>query len=161
MIDPNWENPQGVPIDAIIFGGRRSSTVPLVYQSFSWSHGTFVGATVNSETTAAAAGQRGVLRPDPFAMKPFCGYNIGDYFNHWLSMGQRTSADKLPKIFHVNWFRKDSATGKFLWPGFGDNARVLKWMLERVDAGATDSGASRTPIGWVPKENGMCRYCIS
>jgi len=147
VIDPKWENPEGVPIEAIIFGGRRSTTVPLVYQSLNWEHGSFVGSIVNSETTAAAVGQRGVLRADPYAMKPFCGYNMGDYMGHWIKMG--TSApdpDKLPKIFHVNWFKKTQ--GRFLWPGFGQNARVLKWMFERISD--PNSPAESTPIGWVP-----------
>jgi phosphoenolpyruvate carboxykinase (GTP) len=146
VIDPNWESPQGVPISAIIFGGRRSSVVPLVYQAFDWEHGTFLGASMNSETTAAATGQRGVLRPDPFAMKPFCGYHMGDYLGHWLKIGSKTTPDKLPKIFHVNWFRKSG--GKFLWPGFGDNARVIKWIFERIEGAAE---AQETPIGYVPE----------
>jgi phosphoenolpyruvate carboxykinase (GTP) len=150
VIDPDWESPQGVPISGIIFGGRRSSVVPLVYEAFDWEHGTFLGAVMNSETTAASTGQRGVLRPDPFAMKPFCGYHIGDYFNHWLKMGGRTSADKLPKIFHVNWFKKSS--GKFLWPGFGENARVLKWIFERT---SNEAKAQETPIGFLPAEQSL------
>jgi phosphoenolpyruvate carboxykinase (GTP) len=149
VIDPNWESPSGVPISGIIFGGRRSSTVPLVYEAFDWHHGTFVGSVVNSETTAAAAGQRGVLRPDPFAMKPFCGYHIGDYFAHWLRIGERAQSEQLPKIFHVNWFRK-SAGGQFLWPGFGENARVLKWMFERTEPGVDKTGVVETPIGYIP-----------
>jgi len=151
VIDPNWESPQGVPISAIIFGGRRSSTVPLVYQTYSWQHGTFVGSVVNSETTAAATGARGVLRADPFAMRPFCGYHIGDYFNHWLSVGKKSSPNKLPQIFHVNWFKKDK-DGKFLWPGFGENLRVLKWIFERTDNKAS---AVQTPIGYVPPPDGL------
>jgi len=150
VIDPEWENPNGVPISGIIFGGRRSSVVPLVYQAFDWEHGTFLGSVMNSETTAAATGQRGVLRPDPFAMKPFCGYHIGDYFNHWLKTGTKTTPDKLPKIFHVNWFRKSA--GKFLWPGFGENARVLKWIFERT---SDDAQAIETPIGYLPQLSGL------
>ena len=123
-LDPDWKIPEGVPISAILFGGRRSSTVPLVFQSKSWEHGVFLGATMNSETTAATTGKRGVLRNDPFAMKPFCGYNMADYWAHWLSFTKRTSPSALPKIFHVNWFRKGK-NGKFLWPGYGDNVREL------------------------------------
>lgn len=155
VLDPNWADPNGVPISAIIFGGRRSSTVPLVYQARDWAHGTFLGATMNSETTAAAAGKRGVLRADPMAMKPFCGYNMGDYFGHWLSFANRTEAAKLPKVFHVNWFRKSPA-GKFLWPGYGDNIRVLKWIFDRTDVPATDSKtAVETPIGFFPKPGAL------
>lgn len=148
VIDQQWNSPTGVPISAIIFGGRRSNTVPLVYESRNWSHGTFVGASMTSETTAAAAGKRGVLRADPFAMRPFCGYNMGDYFKHWLSFQKRTDASKLPKIFHVNWFRKGK-NGKFLWPGFGDNIRVLEWILNRCKATGAEN-AVETPIGYVP-----------
>ena len=136
-----------MPIDGIIFGGRRSKTVPLVYEAFNWEHGVFIGSVLNSETTAAAVGARGVLRPDPFAMKPFCGYNVGDYFQHWLNMGDRSlNPTKLPRVFHVNWFKR-SASGRFLWPGFGDNARVLKWMFERLDGTAR---AVHTPVGLMP-----------
>eukprot|EP01102_Stenamoeba_stenopodia_P019348 TRINITY_DN728_c0_g1_i1.p1 TRINITY_DN728_c0_g1~~TRINITY_DN728_c0_g1_i1.p1 ORF type:complete len:368 (+),score=79.21 TRINITY_DN728_c0_g1_i1:961-2064(+) len=151
IIDSNWESTEGVPIDAIIFGGRRSSVVPLVYQAFNWQHGTFVGAVMNSETTAAAAGKRGVLRPDPFAMKPFIGYHVGDYFNHWLSVGKNApDPKKLPKIFHVNWFRKN-AKGGFMWPGYRENARVLKWIFDRTgNNGEASVGAKETPIGYVP-----------
>jgi phosphoenolpyruvate carboxykinase (GTP) len=150
VLDPEWDSPEGVPIEGIIFGGRRSSSVPLVYQARDWEHGVFVGASMNSETTAAAAGVRGVLRPDPFAMKPFCGYNMGDYFAHWLSFSERTDRSKLPKIFHVNWFRKDAA-GKFLWPGFGDNIRVVDWIFDRCDKADDDkSNAVDSPIGLLP-----------
>jgi phosphoenolpyruvate carboxykinase (GTP) len=154
IIDPNWESKEGVPISAIVFGGRRSTTIPLVYQSFDWIHGTFVGAMMNSETTAAAVGKRGVLRPDPFAMRPFCGYNMGDYFAHWLSFQKRADPNKLPKIFHVNWFRK-SNKGKFLWPGFGDNIRVIDWILDRCDATDPLRNAVETPIGYVPAKGGI------
>jgi phosphoenolpyruvate carboxykinase (GTP) len=146
-IAPEWEDPGGVPISAILFGGRRSSVVPLVHESFSWPHGVFMGSIVSSETTAAAAGQVGQLRRDPFAMLPFCGYNMGDYFGHWLGVGAKADPERLPRIFYVNWFRKD-ADGGFLWPGFGENSRVVKWVFERV-AGRAEAVAS--PIGWVPR----------
>jgi phosphoenolpyruvate carboxykinase (GTP) len=145
VIAPEWEDPRGVPIDAILFGGRRAGIVPLITESLSWQHGTFLGATASSETTAAAAGKVGQLRRDPMAMLPFCGYNMGDYFAHYLDIGQKPGAN-LPKIFYVNWFRTDE-NGKYLWPGYGDNSRVLKWVFERCD-GAVD--AVETPIGRLP-----------
>jgi phosphoenolpyruvate carboxykinase (GTP) len=151
VIDPKWEDPQGVPISAILFGGRRSTVVPLVCEAFDWQHGTFLGASVSSETTAASVGTVGNLRHDPFAMLPFCGYNMGDYFQHWLDMGKKTAADKLPRIYYVNWFRKGK-DGKFLWPGFGENSRVLKWIFERT-SGADN--AVKTPIGYLPKEGAL------
>ncbi len=145
VADPAWQDPKGVPISAILFGGRRPSTIPLVFESFNWQHGTFLGSIQGSETTAAATSKVGEMRRDPMAMLPFCGYNMGDYLGHWIKMGKRPGA-KLPKIFFVNWFRR-SAEGKFLWPGFGDNCRVLKWIFERV----TGTGkAVETPIGHVP-----------
>ena len=151
IIDPNWENPNGVPISAILFGGRRASTVPLVFESFDWQHGTFIGSIASSERTAAAAGTVGELRRDPMAMLPFCGYNMGDYFAHWLEMGKQTDASKLPKIFYVNWFRKD-ADGGWLWPGFGENSRVLKWIVERVSG---KGEAVETPIGYLPTSDAI------
>jgi phosphoenolpyruvate carboxykinase (GTP) len=146
VIAKEWEDPKGVPIDAILFGGRRASVVPLVTESFDWQHGTFLGATTSSETTAAAAGKVGQLRRDPMAMLPFCGYNMGDYFSHWLKIGATPGA-KLPKVFFVNWFRKDER-GNFLWPGYGENSRVLKWVFERCDGSAK---AVETPIGRLPR----------
>ncbi|HEY1401587.1 MAG TPA: phosphoenolpyruvate carboxykinase (GTP), partial [Terriglobales bacterium] len=146
VIAPEWEDPKGVPIDAILFGGRRAGIVPLVTEAFSWQHGTFLGATASSETTAAAAGKIGQLRRDPMAMLPFCGYNMGDYFTHYLKIGARPGA-KLPKIYYVNWFRTDE-NGRFLWPGYGENSRVLKWVFERCEGKAH---AVDTPIGRLPE----------
>lgn len=146
-LSPEFNNPDGVPLSAIIFGGRRAKLAPLVYESFDWKHGVFVGATMASETTAAAAGKVGVIRKDPMAMLPFCGYNMGDYFKHWFEIGEQIDKDKLPKIFHVNWFRTDE-NGKFIWPGFGDNMRVIMWILKRC---ADEVDAVRTPIGNLPK----------
>ena len=145
-ISPEFNNPQGVPISAIIFGGRRASTTPLVYQSFDWNHGTYIGSAVSSETTAAATGAVGVLRHDPMAMKPFIGYNVGDYWAHWIEMGKKLG-DKAPKIFNVNWFKQDE-NGNFIWPGFGDNMRVLDWIIKRCE-GTID--AEETAIGYLPK----------
>ena len=150
-IAPEWQDPKGVPISAILFGGRRATNVPLVTESFDWRHGVFLGSIMSSEKTAAAAGNVGELRFDPFAMLPFCGYNMGDYFAHWLEIGEATDADKLPKLFWVNWFRRGD-DGSFLWPGFGDNSRVLKWVVERV-AGGGD--AVDTPIGRVPGDGAI------
>ena len=146
VIDPDWQNPEGVPLSAILFGGRRPHTIPLVNEAFDWEHGVFMGSACGSETTAAALGQAGVLRRDPFAMLPFCGYNMGDYFAHWLSFAQRTDRAKLPKVYFVNWFRKD-ANGRWLWPGYGENSRVLKWICERVEGTAK---AQKTAIGNLP-----------
>ena len=146
-VSPEFNNPKGVPVSAIIFGGRRASTTPLVYQSFDWVHGTYMGSAVSSETTAAATGAVGVLRHDPMAMKPFIGYNVGDYWAHWLEMGEKLG-DKAPKIFNVNWFKQDE-NGNFMWPGFGDNMRVLDWIIKRCE-GKVD--AVETPIGYLPKK---------
>ena len=145
-IAPEWEDPKGVPISAILFGGRRASAVPLVTESFDWQHGTFLGASVSSETTAAAAGAIGQLRRDPFAMLPFCGYNMGDYMAHWLEIGEQADPAQLPRLYYVNWFRKDD-DGKWLWPGFGENSRVLKWIVDRLEGRAE---GVRTPIGVLP-----------
>lgn len=150
VICKDWENPEGVPIDIFIFGGRRGNVVPLVHEAFSWEHGVFLGATAASETTSATIGTVGNLRRDPFAMKPFCAYNMGDYFRHWLTMGERLGS-KAPRIFYVNWFRKDQE-GKFLWPGFSDNSRVLKWMCDRVDGKV---GARKSPIGLLPLDGDL------
>jgi phosphoenolpyruvate carboxykinase (GTP) len=149
VIDPDWQNPAGVPLSAILFGGRRPGTIPLVNEAFDWEHGVFLGSSCGSETTAAASGKSGVLRRDPFAMLPFCGYNMADYFAHWLGFAK--DGNKLPKVFFINWFRKDP-NGRYLWPGFGENSRVLKWICERVEGTAS---AQKTPIGNLPTEESL------
>ena len=151
IIAPEWESPQGVPISAIFFGGRRKTTVPLVVQSRDWEHGVFLGATLSSETTAAATGQVGVVRRDPFAMLPFLGYHVGDYLQHWLKLGQSADQSKLPKIFYVNWFRR-GADGKFVWPGYGENSRVIKWAIEQIEGA---DGSVSTAIGLAPKPGSL------
>jgi phosphoenolpyruvate carboxykinase (GTP) len=147
ILAPEYDDVRGVPIDAFLFGGRRASTVPLVFESRDWQHGVFIAATMGSEKTAAAAGGLGQLRRDPFAMLPFCGYHMGDYFAHWLSMPERTDASKLPRIYGVNWFRKD-AEGRYLWPGFGENSRVLEWICRRLE---DEADGAETAIGTVPR----------
>jgi len=151
VIDPDWQNPEGVPLSAILFGGRRPGTIPLVNEAFDWEHGVFMGSACGSETTAATLRQAGVLRLDTFAMLPFCGYNMGDYFAHWLSFAQRTDRAKLPGIYFVNWFRKDEG-GRWLWPGYGENSRVLKWICERVEG---TGKAQKTPIGNLPTADAL------
>ena len=150
-IAPEWQDPAGVPIDAIMFGGRRSTVVPLVREAFDWTHGVFMGSIMSSETTAAAFGEVGKLRFDPFAMLPFCGYNMADYFNHWLEVGAATRPELLPRIYYVNWFRRD-ADGRFLWPGFGENSRILEWIFRRGDG---EARATETPIGFLPEPDDL------
>src|SRR5260370_12069349 len=151
VLAPYWQKPEGVPLSAILFRGRRPSTIPLVNEAFDWEHGVFLGSSCGSETTAAALGQAGVLRRDPFAMLPFCGYNMADYFSHWLSFAQHPDRGKLPKVYFVNWFRRD-ASGKWLWPGYGENSRVLKWICERVEG---TGKAQHTPIGNLTTTHGL------
>ena len=151
VVAPEWEDPNGVPISAILFGGRRKTTVPLVIQARDWQHGTFMGATMSSEKTAAAAGGLGQVRRDPMAMLPFLGYNVGEYFQHWVNVGKSADAEQLPKIFYVNWFRRGD-DGRFLWPGFGENSRVLKWCIERIEGKAA---ATETAVGHVPTPDQM------
>jgi len=151
VLAPEWDDPNGVPISAIFFGGRRRETIPLIAESRDWQHGIFMGATLSSEKTAAASGGLGQVRRDPMAMLPFIGYNVGDYFQHWIDVGKGADADKLPRIFYVNWFRKD-AEGKFLWPGFGENSRVLEWVFRRCEDKAD---AVETPIGLLPTEGAI------
>jgi phosphoenolpyruvate carboxykinase (GTP) len=154
VIAPEWEDPRGVPISAFLFGGRRPSTIPLVHQAFDWNHGVFLGSIVGSEVTAAALDvTAGTVRRDPFAMLPFCGYHMGDYFRHWVKIGTRTEAAKLPKIFYVNWFRK-SAEGKFIWPGYGENSRVLQWVFDQCEG---TGKAQKTDIGWMPTPDAIDR----
>lgn len=149
ILAPEWDDPNGVPISAILFGGRRKTTIPLVNEAFDWQHGVFMGATLSSEKTAAAAGQVGEVRRDPMAMLPFIGYNVGDYFQHWVNLGKAADSAKLPRIFYVNWFRRDESGKKIVWPGFGENSRVLKWIIERLegDAAAEDTAIGRVPSG--------------
>jgi phosphoenolpyruvate carboxykinase (GTP) len=146
VLAPEWDDPKGVPISAFFFGGRRRETIPLVTESRDWQHGTFMGATLSSEKTAAATGGLGQVRRDPMAMLPFIGYNVGDYFQHWIDVGKGANAEKLPRIFYVNWFRRGD-DGRFLWPGFGENSRILKWVVERIEGRAA---AHETPVGRVP-----------